>query len=52
MTSAVMVGLLTDGAKGCPNLVNVLSLAKESGITVNIQRYSIQRPLSDKIDHQ
>ncbi|XP_067113563.1 D-3-phosphoglycerate dehydrogenase [Osmerus mordax] len=35
MTSAVMVGLLTDGSKGCPNLVNVLTLAKESGITVN-----------------
>ncbi|KAJ8012790.1 hypothetical protein DPEC_G00046530 [Dallia pectoralis] len=34
MTSAVMVGLLTDGSKSCPNLVNALSLAKESGITV------------------
>ncbi|CAB1328482.1 unnamed protein product [Coregonus sp. 'balchen'] len=34
MTSAVMVGLLTDGSKSCPNLVNSLTLAKESGITV------------------
>uniref|UniRef100_A0A674B1Z6 Phosphoglycerate dehydrogenase n=1 Tax=Salmo trutta TaxID=8032 RepID=A0A674B1Z6_SALTR len=34
MTSAVMVGLLTDVSKSCPNLVNSLSLAKESGIMV------------------
>jgi hypothetical protein len=34
MTSAVMVGLLTDVSKSCPNLVNSLTLAKESGITV------------------
>ncbi|CDQ57778.1 unnamed protein product [Oncorhynchus mykiss] len=34
MTSAVMVGLLRDGSQSCPNLVNSLTLAKESGITV------------------
>uniref|UniRef100_A0A8C7FLJ0 Phosphoglycerate dehydrogenase n=1 Tax=Oncorhynchus kisutch TaxID=8019 RepID=A0A8C7FLJ0_ONCKI len=34
MTSAVMVGLLTDVSKSCPNLVNSLTLAKESGIKV------------------
>ncbi|CAB1346646.1 unnamed protein product [Coregonus sp. 'balchen'] len=34
MTSAVMVGLLSDGSQSCPNLVNALTLAKESGITV------------------
>ncbi|XP_024244726.1 D-3-phosphoglycerate dehydrogenase [Oncorhynchus tshawytscha] len=34
MTSAVMVGLLSDGSQSCPNLVNSLTLAKESGITV------------------
>ncbi|XP_028291837.1 D-3-phosphoglycerate dehydrogenase [Gouania willdenowi] len=35
MTSAVLVGLL-DGESGCcPNLINVLSLAKECGIMVN-----------------
>ncbi|XP_071781414.1 D-3-phosphoglycerate dehydrogenase [Centroberyx gerrardi] len=35
MTSAVMVGLLSHESNGCPNLVNVLTLAKESGIAVN-----------------
>uniref|UniRef100_A0A8C8D5Z6 D-3-phosphoglycerate dehydrogenase n=1 Tax=Oncorhynchus tshawytscha TaxID=74940 RepID=A0A8C8D5Z6_ONCTS len=30
----VMVGLLSDGSQSCPNLVNSLTLAKESGITV------------------
>lgn len=35
MTSAIMIGLLSDGSKSCPNLVNVLTLAKESGITVS-----------------
>ncbi|GAA6231205.1 D-3-phosphoglycerate dehydrogenase [Lates japonicus] len=35
MTSAVMVGLLNQEPGCCPNLINVLSLAKESGITVN-----------------
>ncbi|KAE8299330.1 D-3-phosphoglycerate dehydrogenase [Larimichthys crocea] len=35
MTSSVLVGLLNHGSGCCPNLVNVLSLAKESGITVN-----------------
>uniref|UniRef100_A0A8K9Y6A9 Phosphoglycerate dehydrogenase n=1 Tax=Oncorhynchus mykiss TaxID=8022 RepID=A0A8K9Y6A9_ONCMY len=34
MTSAVMVGLLRDGSQSCPNLVNSLTLAKESGVTV------------------
>ncbi|XP_040912420.1 D-3-phosphoglycerate dehydrogenase [Toxotes jaculatrix] len=35
MTSAVLVGLLNHESGCCPNLINVLSLAKESGITVN-----------------
>ncbi|XP_030285300.1 D-3-phosphoglycerate dehydrogenase [Sparus aurata] len=34
MTSSVLVGLLNHESC-CPNLINVLSLAKESGITVN-----------------
>ncbi|KAM4608972.1 D-3-phosphoglycerate dehydrogenase [Polymixia lowei] len=35
LTSAVMVGLLNHQSSGCPNLVNALTLAKESGIKVN-----------------
>ncbi|XP_035532715.1 D-3-phosphoglycerate dehydrogenase [Morone saxatilis] len=35
MTSSVLVGLLNHESGFCPNLINVLSLAKESGITVN-----------------
>ncbi|XP_076026144.1 D-3-phosphoglycerate dehydrogenase [Genypterus blacodes] len=35
MPSAVLIGLLSHKSNGCPNLINVLSLAKESGITVN-----------------
>ncbi|XP_031714090.1 D-3-phosphoglycerate dehydrogenase [Anarrhichthys ocellatus] len=35
MTSSVLVGLLSHESDCCPNLINVLSLAKESGITVN-----------------
>merc|ERR1739838_110933 len=35
MASAVMVGLLTGESNRCPNLVNALTLAKESGIMVN-----------------
>ncbi|XP_058479117.1 D-3-phosphoglycerate dehydrogenase [Solea solea] len=35
MTSAVLVGLLNHGSGGSSNLINVLSLAKESGIMVN-----------------
>ncbi|XP_057707466.1 D-3-phosphoglycerate dehydrogenase [Corythoichthys intestinalis] len=35
MTAAVLVGLLNGKSGLCPNFVNVLSLAEESGITVN-----------------
>ncbi|KAM9343785.1 D-3-phosphoglycerate dehydrogenase [Pholidichthys leucotaenia] len=35
MTSAVMIGLLNHESGCCPNLINVLSLAKEAGIMVN-----------------
>ncbi|XP_044221298.1 D-3-phosphoglycerate dehydrogenase [Thunnus albacares] len=35
MTSAVLVGLLDNQSGCCPNLINAVSLAKESGITVN-----------------
>ncbi|TNN64411.1 D-3-phosphoglycerate dehydrogenase [Liparis tanakae] len=35
MTSSVLVGLLDQEPGCCPNLINVLSLAKESGIAVN-----------------
>ncbi|KAG8000676.1 D-3-phosphoglycerate dehydrogenase [Nibea albiflora] len=35
MTSSVLVGLLNHESGCCPNLINVLSLAKESEITVN-----------------
>ncbi|XP_041807179.1 D-3-phosphoglycerate dehydrogenase [Chelmon rostratus] len=35
MTSSVLVGLLNHEPGCCPNLINVLSLAKEAGITVN-----------------
>lgn len=35
MTSSVLVGLLNGEGGCCPNLVNVLNLAKESGITVH-----------------
>uniref|UniRef100_A0A8C4IME7 D-3-phosphoglycerate dehydrogenase n=1 Tax=Dicentrarchus labrax TaxID=13489 RepID=A0A8C4IME7_DICLA len=35
MTSSVLVGLLNHESGFCPNLINVLSLAKESGIKVN-----------------
>ncbi|XP_030643139.1 D-3-phosphoglycerate dehydrogenase [Chanos chanos] len=34
LSSAVLVGLLTDGAKTGPNLVNALTLAQETGISV------------------
>jgi len=34
MTSAVLVGLLSHESECSPNLINVLSLAKETGITV------------------
>ncbi|XP_047457942.1 D-3-phosphoglycerate dehydrogenase [Mugil cephalus] len=34
MTSAVLVGLLS-GSGCCPNLINALNLAKETGVTVN-----------------
>ncbi|XP_037542366.1 D-3-phosphoglycerate dehydrogenase [Nematolebias whitei] len=34
MTSAVLVGLLSHELEGCPNLINILSLAKETGIMV------------------
>lgn len=36
MTSAIMVGLLNCESIGCPNLVSVLTLAKERGIMVLI----------------
>uniref|UniRef100_A0A8C6Q5C8 Phosphoglycerate dehydrogenase n=1 Tax=Nothobranchius furzeri TaxID=105023 RepID=A0A8C6Q5C8_NOTFU len=35
MTSAVLVGLMSRESGCCPNLINVLSLTKETGITVN-----------------
>nr|XP_046260621.1 D-3-phosphoglycerate dehydrogenase [Scatophagus argus] len=35
MTSSVLVGLLNHESGCCSNLINVLSLAKESGISVN-----------------
>uniref|UniRef100_A0A672YKF2 phosphoglycerate dehydrogenase n=1 Tax=Sphaeramia orbicularis TaxID=375764 RepID=A0A672YKF2_9TELE len=35
MTSAVLVGLLSHEPDCCPNLINVLSLAKESGMTTH-----------------
>lgn len=35
MTSSVLVGLLNREGGCCPNLINVLNLAKESGITVH-----------------
>ncbi|KAM9850825.1 D-3-phosphoglycerate dehydrogenase [Aulostomus maculatus] len=35
MTAAVLVGLFNSESGCCPNLINVLSLAKESGIMVN-----------------
>ncbi|XP_042350863.1 D-3-phosphoglycerate dehydrogenase [Plectropomus leopardus] len=35
MTSSVLVGLLNHESGCCPNLINVLSVAKESGVTVN-----------------
>ncbi|CAJ1079356.1 D-3-phosphoglycerate dehydrogenase [Xyrichtys novacula] len=35
MTNSVLVGLLNRKSGCCPNLINVLSLAKDSGITVN-----------------
>ncbi|KAM9710511.1 D-3-phosphoglycerate dehydrogenase [Menidia menidia] len=35
MTSAVLVGLLGHESEGSPNLINVLSLAKESGMAVS-----------------
>ncbi|XP_069558635.1 D-3-phosphoglycerate dehydrogenase [Brachyistius frenatus] len=34
MTSAILVGLLSHESGSCPNLINVLSLAKETGIVV------------------
>lgn len=35
MRSAVLIGIVNRQSGFCPNLINVLSLAKESGITVN-----------------
>ncbi|XP_030614121.1 D-3-phosphoglycerate dehydrogenase [Archocentrus centrarchus] len=35
MTSAVLVGLLNHESECCPNLISALSLAKETGITMN-----------------
>ncbi|XP_070694594.1 D-3-phosphoglycerate dehydrogenase [Pempheris klunzingeri] len=35
MASSVLVGLLNNQSGCCPNLINVLSIAKESGVTVN-----------------
>ncbi|XP_041858528.1 D-3-phosphoglycerate dehydrogenase [Melanotaenia boesemani] len=35
MTSAVLVGLLSHESGCCPNLINILSIAKETGIMVN-----------------
>ncbi|CAN9497778.1 unnamed protein product [Ophioblennius macclurei] len=40
MTSAVLVGLVNGQSGCCPNLINALSLAKESGITVNQSHYA------------
>lgn len=34
VTSSVLVGLLNQEGGSCHNLINVISLAKESGITV------------------
>lgn len=34
LSSAVVVGLLTDGSRSGPNLVNALTLAKETGLEV------------------
>lgn len=34
VTSSVLVGLLSQEGSSCHNLINVISLAKESGITV------------------
>lgn len=36
LTSAVLVGLLNHESGFCPNLINVLSLAQESGIMVQL----------------
>lgn len=35
MMSSVLVGLMNNESDCCPNLINAVSLAKESGITVN-----------------
>ncbi|XP_066497030.1 D-3-phosphoglycerate dehydrogenase [Hoplias malabaricus] len=34
LSSAAVVGLLTEGSENCPNLVNALPLAEETGITI------------------
>uniref|UniRef100_A0A8C7FM99 D-3-phosphoglycerate dehydrogenase n=1 Tax=Oncorhynchus kisutch TaxID=8019 RepID=A0A8C7FM99_ONCKI len=47
MTSAVMVGLLTDVSKSCPNLVNSLTLAKESGIKIDFFKSQVTRNHSE-----
>ncbi|KAM9347049.1 D-3-phosphoglycerate dehydrogenase [Symphorus nematophorus] len=46
MTSSVLVGLLNRGSGCCPNLINVLSLTKESGITVNQTHCASDGPAS------
>lgn len=40
VTSSVLVGLLNQEGGSCHNLINVISLAKESGITVSNQKHS------------
>ncbi|XP_077393436.1 D-3-phosphoglycerate dehydrogenase [Festucalex cinctus] len=45
MTAAVLVGLLNGKSASCPNFINVLSLAEESGITVN-QSHSVSNEAS------
>lgn len=37
MMSSVLVGLMNNESDCCPNLINAVSLAKESGITVQPQ---------------
>uniref|UniRef100_A0A3B4FCZ3 phosphoglycerate dehydrogenase n=1 Tax=Pundamilia nyererei TaxID=303518 RepID=A0A3B4FCZ3_9CICH len=41
MTSAVLVGLLNHESGCCPNLINALSLAKETGITEGVCKVEI-----------
>lgn len=41
VTSSVLVGLLNQEGGSCHNLINVISLAKESGITVrNLEHFT------------